>query len=375
LKHFACPHCGNRIYFENGRCLFCGSDVLYDAPAERFVLEHLPARWTPALRGKSGQEEAGTDSTEAETAPEGGGRRFACANAPECGCNWAAEAEGAFCRACRLNRTIPDLSVEGNRARWAEVEAAKRHLVYQLLSFGLAVEPKPDPDSEEGIAFDFLQDPPEGGGPRVLTGHDNGLITLNIAEADPVRRERMRLQMGEPYRTLLGHFRHEIGHYYWDRLLRDNPPWLERFRLLFGDERQDYGEALQRNYRDGPPPDWGTRHISAYAASHPWEDWAETWAHYLHIADLLEMAEALGLDPQKLDTAAARQGRDAPAFEAPFAALMRRWASLREAANALNRCMGLPDLYPFVISPTIAEKLRFVHELLGQARSSAEAEA
>jgi len=339
MKLFACPHCGNRIYFENGRCLFCGSDVIYDAPAERFVLK------------------------------EGGGR-FACANADACGCNWAAGSQGAFCPACRLNRTIPNLSVEGNRARWAEVEAAKRHLVYQLLSFGLPVAPKPTPDSEEGIAFDFLQDPPGPNAPRVLTGHDRGLITLNIDEADPVRRETMRVRMGEPYRTLLGHFRHEIGHFYWDRLVRDDPFWLDRFRTVFGDERQDYAEALKANYGKGPPPDWAERHISAYASSHPWEDWAETWAHYLHIADLLETADALALDAETLDTVAARQGRETPVPEAPFAALLRRWASLREAANALNRCMGLPDLYPFVISPAIAEKLRFAHELLDRSRQA-----
>jgi hypothetical protein len=199
------------------------------------------------------------------------------------------------------------------------------------------------------------------------------MITLDLSECDNVHRERLRHEFGEAYRTLLGHFRHEIGHYYWDILVRDDAAWLERARTIFGDERQDYAEALARNYRDGPPADWAERHISAYASSHPWEDFAETWAHYLHIADLLEMAEALHLDTERLDTVAAHakatSGSDG---EPPFQGLLRRWASLREAANALNRCMGLPDLYPFVISPAISEKLRFVHELLeGRAENRA----
>jgi hypothetical protein len=92
---------------------------------------------------------------------------------------------------------------------------------------------------------------------------------------------------------LLGHFRHEVGHYFWDRLVATDPHQLEEFRVLFGDDRQDYGEALKRHYDEGAPANWQDTYISMYATMHPWEDFAETWAHYLHIVDTLETAGAL----------------------------------------------------------------------------------
>lgn len=339
MKLFTCPQCAGRLYFENSLCLACDARVLYEPYRAAFV----PAEGAQA-----------------------------CANAEECGCNWTGEARfGGFCLACSLNRTIPDLSIEGNRERWARVERAKRRVVYALQSFGLPVEPKTAPDDEVGLAFDFLADGHgEGpGGERILTGHDNGLITLNVAEADSPERERMRVEMGERYRTVLGHFRHELGHYYWDRLIRDDPARLDAFRALFGDEREDYGEALKRHYASGPAPDWPERCISAYAASHPWEDWAETWAHYLHIADTLEMAEAFRIPLEAVDTAIAEPGP----FADPTERMLARWLSLTEIANAINRCMGLPDLYPFVIPAPVAGKLDYVRELLsdGEARLSA----
>ncbi|MCX7303049.1 MAG: putative zinc-binding metallopeptidase [Hyphomicrobiales bacterium] len=347
MKLFSCPHCGGRLYFENAQCLNCGSLVLYD-----------PDQGTFALAGDNAR---------------------ACTNASQCACNWAAAPDGTFCRACALNKTIPDLTIDGNRERWIRVEAAKRRAIYSLLAYGLAVGPKADGNDEIGLAFDFLADPLDGDQPtgeHVLTGHDNGLITLNVVEADSSEREKMRAEMGENYRTLLGHFRHEVGHYYWDRLIRDDAERLERFHALFGDESEDYEEALRRHYSQGAPADWETRHISAYAASHPWEDWAETFAHYLHITDTLEMVQSLDLPLGRLDTDA---GDDLPAGDAgqpppgqadgrdpeePFARTLARWLVLSEASNSINRCMGLPDLYPFVISPVVGEKLGFVHGLL-----------
>lgn len=339
MKLFSCPACGQRLYFENSRCLACNAEVLYDPDAADFVLL--------------------------------GGTAFACSNADEALCNWRAPGPQAFCRACVLNKTIPDLSIEGNRGRWIRVEAAKRRLIYALLSFGLDVRPKLSSDDEAGIAFDFLADPIGGGpgGEHILTGHDNGVITLNVAEADSVEREQRRIAMGETYRTLLGHFRHEIGHYYWDRLIRDDPVWLARFRDLFGDETADYEQALKTHYASPPAPGWQENHITAYAASHPWEDWAETWAHYLHIVDTLEMADALGMSisametkQEDLHTPNADGTETAP--ESPFNRTLERWVVLSNASNSINRCMGLPDLYPFVISPKVAAKLAFVDELL-----------
>ena len=336
MKLFTCPHCAGRLYFENSLCLACQGAVLY---------EPIRAAFVPA---------------------EGA---MPCANADACGCNWTGEARfGGFCLACALNRTIPDLSIEGNRERWAGVERAKRRVVYALLSFDLPVGPKSAPDDETGLAFDFLADA-QGQGPggeRILTGHDNGLITLNVAEADSPARERMRVEMGEQYRTVLGHFRHELGHYYWDRLIRDDPARLDAFRALFGDDRADYEQALRRHYAQGPRPDWPEHCISAYAASHPWEDWAETWAHYLHIADTLEMAAAFRIPLDAVDTAS-----PGPATSAdPTERMLARWLALTEIANAINRCMGLPDLYPFVISPAIAAKLDYVRDLLSVRESA-----
>jgi hypothetical protein len=151
-----------------------------------------------------------------------------------------------------------------------------------------------------GLGFEFLEDGPAmvddelGTYRRVITGHSYGMITINLAEADPASRERMREQMNEPCRTLLGHFRHESGHDYWRRLITRGTR-LNTFRRLFGDERIDYNESLTAYYRDGPEPDWTQRCVSAYASAHPWEVWAETWAHYLHMSDTLETAFSYGL--------------------------------------------------------------------------------
>jgi hypothetical protein len=205
-----------------------------------------------------------------------------------------ADSPDAFCAACRHNHVIPNLANTEHHDRWRRLETAKHRLFYTLLKLRLPSTTRPDDPG--GLAFDLLADPAEGTlqPPTILTGHDNGLVTINIAEADDAERERRRRQMGEPYRTLLGHFRHEVGHYYWTVLV-ENDPSIESFRQVFGDERQDYGQALQAHYANGAPPDWQTSFVSAYASAHPWEDWAETWAHYLHMVDTLETANAFGL--------------------------------------------------------------------------------
>jgi hypothetical protein len=336
MKLFSCPNCRHRLYFENVQCLNCSSYVVYDPDKAGFALSVDPGV-------------------------------VVCTNVDECGCNWLALDGQAFCMACALNKIIPDLSTAGNRERWTRVEFAKKRAIYSLLAYGLPVAPKQGPADEAGLAFDFLADTPGTGpgGEHVLTGHDNGLITLNVAEADSAEREKMRVAMGEPYRTLLGHFRHELGHYYWDRLIRDDPTRLQHFRQTFGDERADYAAALQRHYAEGAPADWAANHISAYATSHPWEDWAETFAHYMHITDTLEMVHALNFpsgEPTSGDTD--RGPAPAAARGAPFAAILDRWLVLSVAFNSINRCMGLPDLYPFVISQGGAAKLAFVHELI-----------
>ena len=217
----------------------------------------------------------------------------------------SADSVATLCFACRHNHTIPDLSVAQNLQRWQRMEAAKHHLFYSLLRLRLPLENRID-DPEHGLAFDFLADSPDPTGPKVMTGHDNGLITIALVEADDAERERRRTQMHEPYRSLLGHFRHEVGHYFWDVLIRDGGR-LEECRAVFGDDSQDYDAALQAHYQNGAPADWQEHFVSQYASTHPWEDWAETWAHYLHIVDTLEMASAFGITRQ----APADPGRDA----------------------------------------------------------------
>ena len=207
-----------------------------------------------------------------------------------------------------------------------------------------------------------------------MTGHDDGVITVNVAEADDVERERRRVQMHEPYRTLLGHFRHESGHYYWDRLIRDTER-IDAFREAFGDERADYNAALQRHHANGPPSDWPDRFVTGYASSHPWEDWAETWAHDLHMTDALEIAATCGvqLRPHRRGDPSLKGVLD-PTKDDPesFDELMANWVPLTYVLNNLNRGLGLPDSYPFVLSAPSTEKLRFVHETVQSVRSSAE---
>jgi hypothetical protein len=219
-------------------------------------------------------------------------------------------------------------------------------------------------DPEAGLSFNFLADvrtDPTADDEPVLTGHANGVITINLGEADDVFRESMRKAMHEPYRTLLGHFRHEVGHYYWDRLILKSA-WLEPFRSMFGDDRADYGQALKEHYAKGAPPDWQDRFISAYASSHAWEDWAETWAHYLHMFDTLETAREFGFVGKRVKLRESRP--DAAGTSGVFDEMMDAWLDLTLALNSLNRSLGKADAYPFVLAVPIIEKLRFVHQVV-----------
>jgi hypothetical protein len=351
MKTFHCTHCQNLIFFENVRCLGCGHALAFlpDLGIMAALSEGADGLWRSQIEKSRGYR--------------------LCANYDQVSvCNWVIPAEeaGEFCRSCRLNRVIPDLSVERNMVGWFRLEVAKRRMLYTLLGLGLPVVPK-NGDSD-GLAFEFLEDSADGDAARVLTGHDNGLITINIAEADDVHREKQRTLQKEPYRTLLGHFRHEIGHYFWDRLIL-NGPRLEAFRSLFGDERADYRQALDRHYSEGPPAQWEQSFISAYATTHPWEDWAESWAHYLHMVDALETAGAAGL-------ALRPQRADEPRMQPPpdplipkhrdFDGMIDSWLSLTYVLNNLSRGLGLPDSYPFVLSSPAIEKLRFIHETIDE---------
>ncbi len=349
VKIFHCDYCGQHVFFENVRCVSC-----------EHALAFLTGPMTLAAlsEGADGLWRRPGDDTAYKL----------CQNyANEKVCNWALPADdpNVLCLSCRVTRVIPDLNVAGNRLAWYKLEVAKRRLIYTLMALGLPLSSKThDP---RGVAFEFLADCASGDGPRVLTGHADGLITLNIAEADDVERERRRLALHEPYRTLLGHFRHEIGHYYWDCLIADGP-WLKPFREMFGDERADYSAALRRHYDQGPPADWQNRFISAYSTSHPWEDWAETWAHYLHMKDALETAAECGLSLRPKKSNELQLTLSAPVLAAgrlgAFDAMIESWYPLTYVLNNLNRGLGLPDGYPFVLSPGVIGKLAFVHGVI-----------
>lgn len=359
MKIFNCQACQNLIFFENVQCVGCGHILGYLADV-----------------GLVSALESAGDNLWRPLAPEAQSRHYRmCLNyRQEHVCNWMIHAEEgeAFCLACRLNQTIPDLSKPENRPYWQRIESAKRWLVYSLLNLHLPLMNKQQ-NPEHGLAFAFLSapDPRAQTNNTVMTGHDNGLITLNVAEADDAVREETRLKMHEGYRTLLGHFRHEVGHYYWDRLIGPSEQ-LEPFRRLFGDERIDYDGALQHYYNNIPPADWQERFVSAYASVHPWEDWAESWAHYLHIVDTLETARNFSLRIQTPGTGHETVvGKTDLAEYQPqlFTAMMESWFPLTYAINSLNRSMGQPDMYPFVLSPTAIEKLGFVHDIIGRAAS------
>ncbi len=344
MRLFACTSCGQTVYFDSHACEGCAASLGF-----------MPDTIAMVALSSEGDAAAG---------PE---RYFRCGHRAR-GCNWLVNRrDGAhFCVSCRLNRTIPDLSAPGNVRLWQRLEQEKRRLIYSLLRLGLPFEE--GPGGIAGLAFDFLADPDQGGG-RVMTGHAGGLITLNIAEADPVARERNRSELNEPYRTILGHFRHESGHYFWDRFVRTDR-WLAPFRELFGDERADYAQALQRHYQSGPLPDWREHHVSAYASVHPWEDWAETWSHYLHMVDTLETAWVYGLAIEPRHTGgevlAAEPAVDPYEF-ADFQTLISQWMPLTVALNSLSRSMGHEAAYPFALATPVIEKLGFVHRVVRAA--------
>ena len=350
MKLFRCDHCSHVLYFENTVCEQCGHVLGYWHATNMLVslepqADHFIA---PALPGQA---------------------FVYCTNARHGACNWLVEYEPGgdpFCRACRHNAVIPPMSDTINLDRWRVIERAKKRLFYSLLQLHLPLATRNE-DPVHGLSFEFLSD--DATRTPVMTGHENGIITLALKEADDAAREYRRTQMKEPYRTLLGHFRHEVGHYYWD-LLIENRPSLEEFRALFGDDREDYSTALQRHYDQGAPPDWQTTHISAYATSHPWEDWAETWAHYLHIVDTTEMAAAFGvrLNPRVDVSGELRTRMDFdPYHPASMEELFDHWVPLASLINNLNRAVGQHDAYPFVLTPQVVAKLDFIQKVVREA--------
>jgi hypothetical protein len=349
MKLFKCDNCNNVLYFENSSCTKCGHTLGF-VPTELDLHTLVPVpnanQVYSVYNDKSKQY------------------KF-CKNHQYGVCNWLISANdpAAFCTSCEMNHVIPNLANNEHLRAWGLIEAAKHRLIYTLLQFKLPLVSKVK-DPEKGISFDFLTD--NNNVPRILTGHENGLITINVEEAFDYKREFNRNQLNEPYRTLLGHFRHESGHYFWDRII-DNTPYLGKFRQLFGDERVSYEQALQQYYNTGAPANWQSNFISAYASSHPWEDWAETWAHYLHLIDTLETASSFGIDISPKYPGAKGEFKASirvnPYNYRNFRSLIDIWTPLTLAMNSLNRSMGNHDAYPFVLNEKAIQKMSFVHEV------------
>ena len=326
--------CDSLVFFDNSLCLTCGSSLGY-VRSERSVV----------------------------TLTEPGRYRY-CANHDVARCNWLVEetSTDSLCDSCALTSVRPNDAELDAIGAFADAETAKRRLISQLDAIGLPIVSRSvDPDA--GLTFEFLS----SRGRSVTTGHDSGVITLDLSESDDAHREFVRQQLGEPYRTVLGHLRHEIGHYYWPSLV-ESSGLLDEFRSLFGDERVSYEDALAQHYAGGPGTvdDWGDTHVSQYATMHPWEDWAETFAHYLHIHGGLETAEAFGLhvgDPSR-SAGAGAWGSDPSVAIGP---MIGAWLGTTFALNAMSRSIGQNDLYPFVLSPTVVSKLDVVHRAVSNA--------
>ncbi len=330
MRDFLCPHCGFRLAFENSKCLNCGNELGFDLDVRDFAIV------------------GANDQTIAEPV------RRRCANKNIAVCNWliGPDSTSSLCRSCALTRTRPSDSDLVGLPEFAEAEAAKRRLVLELTELGLPIVSRVV-DAERGLAFDLLSSQQQ----KVITGHDSGVITLDLAESDDVHREQLRVSMDEPYRTLLGHFRHEIGHYYFFVLAETGEP-RKRFEDLFGDPDTDYQAAMDRHYSQGAPAGWQQDYISSYATMHPAEDWAETFAHYLHIRDTIDTSAAFGFAPSGATV-------DRPlAGDAGFDHIIELWLPLSWALNMINRSMGHDDLYPFVLPPRVLDKMRFIHELV-----------
>jgi hypothetical protein len=338
MRDFVCPSCGQHLAFENSVCLSCQSPL-------GFSVDDM-ALLVIAAGPESGQP-GFVDAEKYEL----------CANLHLAQCNWLVERQPIrrLCVSCRLTRTRPNDADTKAMAAFADAEKAKRRLIAELHELKLPIVDR-DEDPEYGLAFDLRSSEQE----KVFTGHDNGVITLDLAEGDDVHREQLRIAMDEPYRTLLGHFRHEIGHYYYYRLVAPSQEYQDRFRELFGDADADYQAALDRHYTEGAPADWEQHHVSSYATMNPAEDWAETFAHYLHIRDTWDTAAAFSFAPA---TATYERKVLGPSS---FDTIIEMWLPLSWALNMVNRSMGKQDLYPFVLPVPVLGKMRFIHTIVDE---------
>ena len=364
MRLYACQYCSLTLYFENTLCTRCHSVLGYHAETDSLcVIDRVAG-------DAAGDDAFGRGTWTSWSVP---GRRLKrCFNHRFGACNWLVDEAQVFCTACRHNRVVPAPDSPAGLAGWRKLEAAKHRLFASLHRLGLVRVI--DRAGVASLGFLFLEDPP--GGPPILTGHAFGLITVAVTEADDAQREQRRLALGEPYRTLLGHFRHESAHYFWDRLVRDRGR-EDECRAVFGDHAADYPAAVQRYYAAGAPHDWQKHFVSAYATMHPWEDFAESWAHYLHMMSTLDTAQAYRLQIAPL---ADRFGVlriapfDEPLASTDFEAMVAVWMPLTILMNSLNEALGREHAYPFALTAPVIAKLGYVHRLIREAVGEATAD-
>lgn len=349
MKYFACAKCNSQIFFSNTHCTKCQTVLGYVASEKDMGCfePHNNTLWYSLnLHFKTKNYKPCFNYTHHQV------------------CNWVIpeESDSIYCESCTLTRTIPNLDNPDHTIYWGRLEHAKRRFLYLMQRLNIMPRAKKSEHDRYGLIFDFLMPEPDR---PVMTGHANGVITMNVSEADVVYRETTRVKMGENYRTLLGHFRHESGHYYFDLMHHLYPALVDKFRVLFGDERKNYADALKAHYHFGAPSNWEEKFVSSYASTHPWEDWAETWAHYLHMMDTLETAYHAGLvvKTNKADLNNLEFIED-PIGAQDFEKVLQNWLTITFNLNALNRSMGLDDAYPFTLSNTVLDKLRFIHHNL-----------
>lgn len=356
MKYFECAYCQQQIFFDDFACRYCQHPIGFIAQLKEMrAFDKINAQlWQLIVSRDVHSPLASTAEPTTLFKP--------CRNyAPHDVCNWmlSADSEHDYCESCRLTHVLPNLNAPENLIYWKRLEQAKRRFLYLAQRMNIMPRPKRHADDRYGLRFEFLI--PQNG-EMVITGHMHGLITLNAIEADVVYRETTRVNMGENYRTLLGHFRHESGHYYLDIMQYLHPELVDEFRHYFGDERQNYAQALERHYNQGAPDNWQQQFISTYASAHPWEDWAETWAHYLHLMETLETAYYAGLAVHGNGTTLnSMQFNECPIGGQDFEHILENWITLTFNLNALNRSMGLEDAYPFTLSDAVKDKLRFIH--------------
>lgn len=355
MKILHCPSCDQQVYFDNLRCLSCAASLAFE-PLSRTMLAFGPT-WGDGV----------VDTAKKTTHQPCRHRLGARA------CNWAVPTKpGAApeCDSCRLTDAAASAPEQGHQARWFSAESAKRRLLYTLLELGISTHASHA--GEDTLGLRFVWQVPSAGKP-VLTGHDGGTVTLNLLEADDDHRESARVAFGEPLRTVLGHLRHEVSHYLDARWVDTDPALAKEFTALMGDKSLDYPKALEHHYAHGAPADWQEHHISAYASAHPWEDWAETCAHYLLMVDAVETATQWGLGLDNVPDV--RLGDSAHVFDLPADDLvLQQWLPVSRFLNSMARSIGVRDNYPFVVAQLVIQKMAFVRKVLLHARAVSSAD-